>query len=61
MPTAARFAAGQPVEVADCYADRRFNPAVDAATGYVTKTILAVLITMREGRRLGVLQALNRL
>lgn len=55
------FAAGEPVVVADCYADPRFNPAVDAATGYVTKTILAVPITTREGRRLGVLQALNRL
>lgn len=55
------FAAGEPVVVADAYADPRFNAAVDAITGYVTKTILAVPITTREGRRLGVLQALNRL
>ncbi|ANY21379.1 Adenylate cyclase 2 [Tsuneonella dongtanensis] len=55
------FAAGEPVVVADSYADPRFNPAVDAATGYTTKTILSVPITTREGRRLGVLQALNRI
>lgn len=55
------FATGEAVLVADAYSDARFNAAVDTATGYSTKTILAVPITTRDGRCLGVLQALNRL
>lgn len=55
------FTTGEAVVVGDAYADPRFNAAVDTATGYLTKTILAVPITTRDGRRLGVLQALNRL
>lgn len=55
------FTTGESVTVADAYADPRFNPAIDTATGYATQSILAVPITTRDGRRLGVLQALNRL
>jgi adenylate cyclase len=55
------FTTGESVTVADAYADARFNAAVDTVTGFATRTILAVPITTRDGRRLGVLQALNRL
>jgi adenylate cyclase len=35
--------------------------AIDAQTGYRTKSALSIPITTRDGRRLGVMQALNRL
>jgi class 3 adenylate cyclase/GAF domain-containing protein len=55
------FRTGEIVAVADAYADPRFNPAIDAQTGYRTKSSLSIPITTRDGRRLGVMQALNRL
>jgi adenylate cyclase len=54
------FTSGREVIVNDPYADPRFNRAVDEATGYRTRAMLAVPIVTRDGRRLGVMQALNR-
>jgi len=54
------FATGQTVNIPDAYSDERFNRSVDEATGYHTKSVLTVPITARDGRRLGVMQALNR-
>lgn len=56
----ASFASGEPDIVNDAYADPRFNRAVDEATGYRTRAILTLPIITRDGRRLGVMQALNR-
>ena len=42
-------------------ADPRFNQAVDRDTGYRTHGVLTVPVTTRDGRRLGVMQAFNRL
>jgi HD-GYP domain-containing protein (c-di-GMP phosphodiesterase class II) len=53
-------AAGEPVRSADAYADPRFNPEVDRATGYRTRSILAVPMRNTRGEVVGVLQALNR-
>ncbi len=53
-------AAGASVRIADAYADRRFDPDVDRATGYRTRTILAVPMRNGRGDVVGVLQALNR-
>ena len=53
------FTHGQAVNLPDAYADPRFNRAVDAATGYRTKSVLTVPVTTRDGRRVGVMQALN--
>ena len=55
------FRTGEIVAVPDAYADPRFNPAIDVQTGYRTKSALSIPITTRDGRRLGVMQALNRL
>jgi adenylate cyclase len=55
------FRTGEIVAAPDAYADPRFNPAIDAQTGYRTKSALSIPITTRDGRRLGVMQALNRL
>lgn len=46
--------------VPDAYADPRFNSAVDKATGFRTRTILAAPIRDRAGLPVGVIQALNR-
>ena len=54
------FRTGEIVAVPDAYADPRFNPAIDAQTGYRTRSVLSIPITTRDGRRLGVMQALNR-
>jgi signal transduction histidine kinase len=50
---------GQPLRIDDPYADLRFDPSVDARTGYRTRSILVVPIDSRDRRRLGVLQAVN--
>ena len=53
-------ASGEIVNVADAYADARFNPAIDAQTGYRTRTILAVPLRKLDGEIIGVFEALNR-
>ena len=53
------FTHGEAVNLADAYADPRFNRDVDAATGYHTTSVLTVPVTTRDGRRVGVMQALN--
>ncbi|WP_293905203.1 adenylate/guanylate cyclase domain-containing protein [Phenylobacterium sp.] len=50
---------GEAVNLPDAYADPRFNRDVDATTGYRTRSVLTVPITTRDGRRVGVMQALN--
>lgn len=51
---------GRPVRSADPYADSRFFPGVDEATGYRTRQVLCVPIRSRRGDILGVLELLNR-
>jgi signal transduction histidine kinase len=41
------------------YEDPRFDPSVDARTGFRTRSILVAPIDARDRRRLGVLQAVN--
>ena len=53
-------ATGVPVRIDDAYADPRFNPQVDAATGYRTRSILCVPMHDTHGQGVGALQALNR-
>jgi HD-GYP domain-containing protein (c-di-GMP phosphodiesterase class II) len=53
-------ASGIPIRIPDAYADPRFNPEVDAGTGYRTRTILAVPMINTHGEVAGVIQALNR-
>jgi adenylate cyclase len=56
----AAFAGNEPVVVPDAYADPRFNRAIDLASGYRTRNILAVPIIDKSGERLGVVQVLNK-
>jgi CheY-like chemotaxis protein len=51
---------GELLNVADPYADPRFNPDVDRQTGYRTRSILCGPLRARDGRIVGVLQVLNK-
>ncbi|KEG13908.1 cAMP specific phosphodiesterase [Trypanosoma grayi] len=51
---------GETVNIADVYADDRFNRDVDKATGYRTKTILCMPV-MYEGTIVAVAQLINKL
>ncbi len=48
------------INVADAYADPRFNPEVDRHSGFRTRSILALPLSDRGGTLVGVLQVLNR-
>ena len=54
------FTHGEVVIANDAYGDARFNKDIDARTGFRTQNIVAMPIVTRDGRRLGVMQALNR-
>jgi adenylate cyclase len=54
------FTRGEAVIVSDAYAEPHFNPVVDENTGFRTRNVISIPITTREGRKLGVMQALNR-
>jgi len=45
----------------DPYADPRFDPSVDARTGFRTRSVLVVPIDARDGARVGVLQVVNKI
>ena len=50
---------GKPLRIADPYGDPRFDPSVDARTGFRTKSLLVLPIDSRSRERLGVLQVVN--
>lgn len=50
---------GVPVIVNDVHEDPRFNPSVDARTGFITQSVMCVPIQIR-GRTIGVLEAVNK-
>jgi len=54
------FQSGQPAVIHDAYTDPRFNRAVDAATGYLTRNILCVPLRARNGDIIGVTEVLNK-
>ena len=51
---------GAAVRVDDAYADPRFNRAVDAETGFTTRSVLCLPLHDRAGRVFAVTQLLNR-
>lgn len=51
---------GAPLRIDDPYGDARFDPSVDARTGFRTRSLLVLPISPRgSGGRLGVLQLVN--
>lgn len=53
-------ATGDTVNIPDAYLDPRFNPDVDKRSGYVTKNMLCLPMTNRDGKIIGVFQLLNK-
>lgn len=51
---------GEVLIIDDAYDSDKFNPEVDNATGYRTKTILCVPVHDSEGKTMAVLQAINK-
>jgi Nif-specific regulatory protein len=51
---------GEPVVIPGATHDPRFAGRIDLATGYRTRTLIAVPVNDAHGHRLGVLQVLNR-
>lgn len=49
-----------PLNIPDAYADSRFNPAVDKATGFHTRNMLTVPMLSTKEEVVGVLQVLNK-
>ncbi|MEE3350073.1 MAG: HD domain-containing phosphohydrolase [Candidatus Gastranaerophilaceae bacterium] len=52
---------GESINITDAYNDSRFNPDVDKATGYRTKTILCMPIKNNNQEIIGAFQVLNKL
>ena len=48
------------INVPDCYADARFDPAVDRSTGFRTRCTLALPLIDHHDRLVGVMQVLNK-
>ncbi len=54
------FTSGNTINIPHAYADLRFNPAFDRTTGFFTKSILCVPVVNKVGKRIGVIQLLNK-
>lgn len=54
------FTSGETVNIPHAYADLRFNPAFDKKTGFFTKSIICVPVVNKVGKRIGVIQLLNK-
>ncbi len=54
------FQSGETLNIPDAYADPRFTPEVDRATGFRTRSILCVPVVNKQGVKIGVTQALNK-
>jgi len=50
----------QPINVPDCYADPRFNPAIDRRSGFRTRCSLSLPLIDHQDTLVGVLQVLNK-
>ena len=48
------------INVPDCYADPRFDPGVDKASGYLTRCMLTLPLIDHKGVLVGVMQVLNK-
>ena len=54
------FSHNKVAQVTDAYSDPRFNASVDAATGFLTRNILAAPVRGPTGAPVGVLEVLNK-
>ncbi len=51
---------GETINIPDAYADKRFDPTSDRATGYRTRNLLAFPMMAAGGRPFGVFEVLNK-
>src|SRR5579862_7100465 len=51
---------GQTINVDNAHRDSRFNPGIDARTGYRTRSVLAMPLRNQRKEVIGVIQALNK-
>ena len=51
---------GETVRISDAHTDERFNPRVDAKTGFRTRSMLCMPLQLSDGKRVGVLQVMNK-
>lgn len=51
---------GKVLNIEDAYSDPRFNPSIDQTTGYRTKSVICAPVINREGKIIGVTQAMNK-
>jgi len=58
--TGATVSSGMTICVPDAYADPRFNPDIDRATGFVTRSMLSMPLRGHQGELVGVLQVINK-
>ncbi|MBU1611338.1 MAG: SpoIIE family protein phosphatase, partial [Proteobacteria bacterium] len=54
------FTQQESINIADAYADERFNKDLDRTTGYVTTTILCCPVRNKQGEAIGAIEALNK-
>ena len=54
------FQSAKTINIPHAYADLRFNPTFDKKTGYFTRSILCVPVVNKNGKCIGVTQALNK-
>jgi sigma-B regulation protein RsbU (phosphoserine phosphatase) len=54
------FRTGNVIHVPDAYADPRFNPDIDRATGFRTRNMIAFPLVGLNNKTVGVLQVLNK-
>lgn len=52
---------GEILNIADAYDSPHFNPEVDRMTGYRTRSILTMPMQDRQGKMIGVIQAINKI
>jgi adenylate cyclase len=54
------FTSGQAINIRDAYQNPLFNQEVDRKTGYRTNSILCMPVVTKDGRKLGVIEVLNK-
>ena len=55
------FQTGSTINVPDAYADPRFNQQWDVTNNFRTRNILTMAVEGKSGKRIGVMQVLNKI
>lgn len=55
------FTSGETINISEAYSDPNFNEDIDHLTGYCTRSILCMPLTDIPGKRIGVIQVVNKI